>query len=76
MPKEYALWGKPQGKTDGLDEMLLYSRAKSKEALNPIIEMARKQGFHSFRIQVLDLEEPWNASRAFAKTLTHKKGSK
>lgn len=31
--------------------------------------LAAKEGYHTFRVQVLDISQPWNASEAFAKTV-------
>jgi hypothetical protein len=54
---ELVLWGLPKGSNDRLDEKVLYTQAKSQAELNAIKAKAAKDGWHSFRVQRLDLNE-------------------
>ena len=55
--KEYILWGLPKGSTDRLDEKVLYIQAKTPVQMDAAKELAAKDGWHSFRVQILDLDK-------------------
>lgn len=71
--KEYVLWAKPANSTDELDARPIADfpstgkREADQLAVDTAIAAARDLGWHSFRVQVLDLSKPFNASAAFAK---------
>ena len=66
--KEYVIWGKPPGKSE---EDLLYTPARSMTDANRVCKILRDQhGCTALRIQVIDLDKPFNASKAFAKAIT------
>lgn len=72
--KEYVLWGRPAGSDDALDEKVLLSKGSSMEDVERVKQVASKDGWHSFRVQTLDLSEPWDAQKAFAGTVRGGKG--
>lgn len=53
---EYVLWGTPSGSTDAIDEKVLYTQGKSQQQIDRVKEVAGRDGWHSFRVQVLELE--------------------
>jgi hypothetical protein len=53
---EYVLWGMPKGSTDRLDEKVLYTQAKTEADIERIKALASADGWHSFRVQILDLD--------------------
>jgi hypothetical protein len=57
--KEYVLWGLPKGKTDRLHEEILSTKAKTPSQMDEIKRRAAKDGWHSFRVQILDLSKPY-----------------
>lgn len=57
--KEYVLWGLPKGKTDRLHEKVLSTKAKTPAQMDEIKRRAAKDGWHSFRVQILDLSKPY-----------------
>lgn len=65
--KEYILWGIPKGKSDAIDAQVLYTQGKTPADVERVKKLAARDGWHSFRVQVLDTGKPWNASAAFAK---------
>jgi len=67
--KEWVLWGLPRGKRDRIHEKILYTQAKSEADVERVKALAAKDGWHSFRVQVLDLSKPFNASAAFGKAV-------
>ena len=67
--KEWVLWGLPRGKRDRIHEKILYTQAKSEADVERVKGLAAKDGWHSFRVQVLDLSKPFNASAAFGKAV-------
>lgn len=67
--REWVLWGLPRGKRDRIHERILYTQAKSEADLERVKALAAKDGWHSFRVQVLDLSKPFNASAAFGKAV-------
>ena len=60
----YTLWGKPNGKTDGISETLLLSEATA-EQCDKGIHLATQDGWHSFRRTLID-----NTLPDFAGTVT------
>jgi hypothetical protein len=52
---EYVLWGLPAGSSDRLDEKVLYTQGKTVEQIDAIKARAAQDGWHSFRVQTLDL---------------------
>lgn len=57
--KEYVLWGLPKGQTDRLHEKVLSTKAKTPAQMEEIKRRAAKDGWHSFRVQILDLSKPY-----------------
>lgn len=57
--KEYVLWGLPKGETDRLHEKVLSTKAKTPAQMDEIKRRAAKDGWHSFRVQILDLSKPY-----------------
>lgn len=53
---EHILWGTPKGSNVPIDEKVLYTQARTMEDIDAVKEVAAKNGWHSFRVQVLDLE--------------------
>lgn len=53
---EYILWGTPKGSNDPIDEKVLYTQGKSIEDIQKIERLASADGWHSFRVQELDLD--------------------
>lgn len=56
MRTEYVLWGLPKDSTDRLDEKVLYTQAKTPADLDRVKHKASLDGWHSFRVQTLDLD--------------------
>lgn len=54
---EYVLWGLPKDSTDRIDEKVLYTQGKTQAAIDAVKDCAAKDGWHSFRVQELDLNE-------------------
>ena len=67
--KEWVLWGLPRGKRDSIHERILYTQAKSEADLERVKALAAKDGWHSFRVQTIDLSKPFNASAAFGRAV-------
>ena len=59
MQKEYVLWGLPKGKTDAIHEQILSTKAKTPAEMDAIKRRAAADGWHSFRVQILDLSKPY-----------------
>lgn len=55
---EYLLYGLEQNETRDYMETLLYTHATTKEQLNKVIELAKANGFHSFRVATYNGEKP------------------
>ena len=53
---ELVLWGIPQGSNDAIDEKILFTKARSQADIERIKAIASKDGWHSFRVQILDSE--------------------
>ena len=64
MTIEYVLWGLPEGSNDALDQKILATRLPNPEAADKIKVIAGKDGWHSFRIQKLDLSTPPDFAKA------------
>jgi len=71
MTTEYLLYGLRAGETERYTEELLASRLASEEAANAIIEIAKLDGFHSFRVATYDGAPP-----DFTKVLRSKRKGK
>ena len=63
--KEYILWGLPKGKTDALYQQILSTQSKTPAQVEEVKRRAAKEGWHSFRVQILDMSEPfkWDAKK-------------
>lgn len=71
--KEYILWGQPKGKSDPLYAQVLSTQAKSMQDVEKVKKVASRDGWHSFRVQILDLSEPFDASAAFTKAVRRRR---
>jgi hypothetical protein len=67
--KEYILWAVPKGETDQLHAKPIYTQGRSPQDVERVKALAAKEGWHSFRVQVLDLAKPFDAPKAFAKAV-------
>jgi hypothetical protein len=69
MSVEFVLWGRPRGSSDALDEKVLAARGDlaSIELVKSVA--AGREGWHSFRVQRLDLSEPLDWEKAVRGTL-------
>jgi len=68
--KEYALWAKPTGEDGPLSQKLLLGGPNvTKQDVKKVMTLAAKEGWHDFRIQVIDLSKPFNASQAFVNAI-------
>jgi hypothetical protein len=63
---EYVLWGLPRGETDALYQKILYTQGKTLADVERVKGAASLDGWHTFRVQTLDLSQPFNAGVAFA----------
>jgi hypothetical protein len=63
---EYVLWGLPKGSNDTLDEKVLTSTV-DKARVEKIKGLAAADGWHSFRIQRLDLSKPPDFTKTIRK---------
>ena len=72
--REWVLWGLPKGETDPIHERILYTQARSEADVKRVQALAARDGWHSFRVQVLDLSKPFNAGAAFAAGVKPPKG--
>ena len=63
--KEYILWGLPKGKKDPLYQEILSTQSKTPAQVEEVKRRAAREGWHSFRVQILDMTEPfeWNAKK-------------
>ena len=64
--REIILWGIPQGETDPLYEKVLYTKGKTMADVERVKAIAARDGWHTFRVQTIDLSQPFDAQRAFA----------
>jgi hypothetical protein len=67
--REWVLWGLPRGKRDRIHERILYTQAKSEADLERVKRLAAQDGWHSFRVQTLDLSKPFDAGAAFGRAV-------
>jgi hypothetical protein len=67
--KEYILWGLPKGKKDPLYQEILSTQSKTPAQVEEVKRRAAREGWHSFRVQILDMTEPfeWNAKKMVKK---------
>lgn len=63
---QFILWGRPAGETDALYEKPLYTKGRSLEDVERVKAIAARDGWHTFRVQRLDLSQPFDAQAAFA----------
>ena len=54
---EYVLWGRPADTTDPIDEQVL-TCTPDVQRIARVQELATRDGFHMFRVQVLDGARP------------------
>jgi hypothetical protein len=67
--KEYALWGYPPDKKVGEplgQTLMLGGSAITLEEVERVKKLASAKGWHDFRVQVIDISQPFNAGKAFA----------
>ena len=71
--KEYILWGLPKGKTDPLYQEILSTQSKTPAQVEEVKRRAAKEGWHSFRVQILDISQPfeWNAKKMVKEATEH-----
>jgi len=67
--KEYILWAIPKGETDALHAQPIYTQGKSMADVERVKGLAAKEGWHSFKVQTLDISEPFDAAQAFRKAI-------
>lgn len=56
---ELVLWGLPEGESDRFFEQVLYTKCKTLECIESIIKIAKRDGWHSFRVQRIDFDKPF-----------------
>ena len=56
--KEFLLYGLAKNETRDYMEDLLLSNVYSMDKVNQVIELAKKEGFHSFRVATYNGEAP------------------
>lgn len=56
MAKEYVLRGLPKGSFDHLDAVILSTQARTPAEIDVVKKRAAKDGWHSFSVQILDLD--------------------
>jgi hypothetical protein len=66
---EMILWARPAGQTDALYEQPIYTQGRTMEDIERVKKLAAKEGWHTFRVQKLDLSKPYNAQKEFAATI-------
>jgi hypothetical protein len=67
MKKEYAIWGIPPKKTE---EVLLYTKAETKEEVAKVCRFLQISGCKAIRIQEIPIGIPIDFAKEFAKTIT------
>lgn len=70
--KEYILWGTPKGKTDAFHEVVLYTQGKTSQDIERVKALAKKEGWHSFRVQIIDNSKAYDPLKDFASTVVKK----
>jgi hypothetical protein len=73
---EMILWARPAGQTDALYEQPIYTQGRTMEDIERVKKLASKEGWHTFRVQKLDLSKPFNARAAFAGGVRRKNPTK
>ena len=63
------LWARPKGQTDALYEQPIYTVGRTMEDVERVKKLAAKDGWHTFRVQRIDLSKPYNAQQEFAATV-------
>jgi len=53
---EYVLWGLPADSNDPIDEKVLSTQARTPGEMDTVKQTAARDGWHAFRVQVLDLD--------------------
>jgi hypothetical protein len=62
--KELLIYGLRKDETRDYMEELLFSGAKSMDTINKVIELAKKEGFHSFRVATFRMGEMPNFTKS------------
>lgn len=57
--KEYILWALPKGETDRLHERPIVEGIKTPSQMDEAKRKAASQGWHGFRVQILDMSKPF-----------------
>jgi len=66
---EMVLWARPAGKTNALYEEPIYTQGRTMEDIERVKKLAAKDGWHTFRVQRIDLSKPYNPQKEFAATI-------
>jgi hypothetical protein len=66
MGNETVLYGLPRGATERYEEVLLLTNA-TPEKIERVKTLAAKDGYHSFRVAVIDLSKPPDFRDVFRK---------
>jgi hypothetical protein len=66
---EMILWARPAGKTNALYEQPIYTVGRTMEDVERVKKLAAKDGWHTFRVQRIDLSKPYNPQQEFAATV-------
>ena len=61
--RELLLYGLPKGETRDYMEQLLLSHVYSMDKVNQVIELAKKDGWHSFRVANFDINKAPNFAK-------------
>ena len=57
--KEYVLWALPKGETDRLEERPIAEGITTPQQMDDAKRKAAAQGWHGFRVQILDMSKPF-----------------
>lgn len=68
MQKEIVLWGLPKGDYRPFSERILAENCKSLEDVEKVKKIASQDGWHTFRVSVVDLSTSPNFARTLDKT--------
>lgn len=60
MKNEIVLWGIAKGETEAWKEQVLYTKATNMNDIDKVRAIAAKDGWHSFRVSVIDLSQEPN----------------
>jgi hypothetical protein len=66
---EMVLWARPAGQTNALYEQPIYTQGRTMEDIERVKKLAAKDGWHTFRVQRIDLSKPYNPQKEFAATI-------